>query len=169
VIALSTENSREIAVELAQLGVTAALIKPFQQDTFDREVQKVLGAPGAPHDAAGLESLLQDCLGEDDGCTVFAVPASAVTAKILPLLAARLRGLAKGGADRLILDLTQLSDIGGDQVTSLARVLAEAGSLGIRTALCAASEPLRTKLEQIAETKDAPCTATREAARASLR
>ena len=46
VIVLTAEHGREVMAEIATLGVNGWIVKPFQKDTFDREVRKVLGAPG---------------------------------------------------------------------------------------------------------------------------
>jgi hypothetical protein len=40
-------------VEIAKLGVNGYILKPFRQETFDQEVSKVLGAPGAGTGAQG--------------------------------------------------------------------------------------------------------------------
>jgi two-component system cell cycle response regulator len=45
VIMLTAESGKEIVVEIAKLKVSGYIIKPFQKDTFDKEVSKVLGAP----------------------------------------------------------------------------------------------------------------------------
>jgi two-component system cell cycle response regulator len=293
VIMLTAESGRDIVMELAKLGVTGYIVKPFQQETFDKEVSKVLGAPGAaaakpaateidaaavlvvddsekvldlarsalassmtvltalggraaveqykqtrpgivvidlempdmdgyatlqelqklgkstfvaltlrgdtasqeqakkagyhaviekPFQGADLldklktlvggaasnESLLRDYVGEHDGCAVFQLPDARNGSKIVPQLVKQLRVLANDGTDKLILDLAGLSDVGGDQMTALARLLAEAETLGIRTAICAPNQQVVTKLQQIAETKNAPYAASRDEARGSL-
>ena len=71
----------------------------------------------------------------------------------------------KTNYDKLILDMAELNDITSDHVAGLVRLLSEAGTLGIKTAICAPDEHIVSKLRQIAETRDAPCAATRDAAR----
>ena len=48
VIMLTAESGRDLVVEIAKLGVNGYIVKPFQKDTFEKEVTKVLnGAPAA--------------------------------------------------------------------------------------------------------------------------
>lgn len=47
VIMLTAESGKDMVVEVVKLGVTGYIIKPFQKEAFDKEVGKVLGAPGA--------------------------------------------------------------------------------------------------------------------------
>ncbi len=294
VIMLTAESGRDLVVEIAKLGVSGYIVKPFQQETFDKEVSKVLGAPGAAAGAPGaaldahtvlvvddsdkvlamakaaleqsltvltatsgkeaiaqytkarpaivvidlvmpdmdgfatlaeiqklgkstcvalavrgdqslhdkakkagyhavvekpfhagdlLEHVLQagsanaspddvlkDYVGEDGGCPVFNLPSpsSKLLAKLLPIFAKKLRALAEDGNDKLILDVAQLNDLTSEQVAGLVRLLSEAGTLGIKTAICAPDEQIVGKLRQIAETRDAPCASTRDAARQCL-
>jgi two-component system, cell cycle response regulator len=44
VIMLTAESGRDIVLEIARMGVTGYIVKPFQKETFDTEVGKVLGA-----------------------------------------------------------------------------------------------------------------------------
>jgi CheY-like chemotaxis protein len=45
VIMLTDERTKEIIVEIARLALSGYLLKPFDQQAFDREVGKVLGPP----------------------------------------------------------------------------------------------------------------------------
>jgi CheY-like chemotaxis protein len=45
VIMLTAESGKEIVVEIAKLKVSGYIIKPFQKDTFEKEVSKILGPP----------------------------------------------------------------------------------------------------------------------------
>ena len=45
VIMLTAETGRDIVVEIAKLKVNGYIVKPFQKETFDQAVSKVLGAP----------------------------------------------------------------------------------------------------------------------------
>lgn len=54
VIMLTAERTKEIIVEIAKLGVSGYLLKPFEQQSFDREVGKVLGPPPAPLDRGAV-------------------------------------------------------------------------------------------------------------------
>lgn len=296
VIMLTAESGRDLVVEIAKLGVSGYIVKPFQQDTFDKEVSKVLGAPGAaggasaangaldartvmvvddsdkvlamakaaleqsmnvltatsgkeaiaqyakarpgivvidlvmpdmdgfatlaelqklgkstcvalavrgdqslhdkakkagyqaivekPFQAAELldhvlqaasanaspDDVLKEYVGEDGGCPVFNLPnqSSKLLAKLLPIFAKKLRALAEDGNDKLILDVAQLNDVTSEHVAGLVRLLSEAGTLGIKTAICTPDEQIVSKLRQIAETRDAPCASTRDAARQCL-
>lgn len=47
VIMLTAERTKEIVLEIAKLGVTGYLLKPFDQAGFDAQVRKVLGSPVA--------------------------------------------------------------------------------------------------------------------------
>lgn len=47
VIMLTAESGRELVMEIVKLGVTGYIVKPFQKESFDKEVSKVLGAPAA--------------------------------------------------------------------------------------------------------------------------
>jgi anti-anti-sigma regulatory factor len=107
---------------------------------------------------------------EDDGCPVLALPNPTATtlAKLLPIFNKNLRALAEEGTDKLIVDVAQLRDVTSEQVAMLVRLLSEAGTLGIKTAICAPDQRIVQKLRQIAETRDAHYAPTRDAARQSL-
>src|SRR5215471_16751701 len=45
VIMLTAESGRDLVVEIAKLGITGYIVKPFKQDTFEQEVNKILGSP----------------------------------------------------------------------------------------------------------------------------
>ena len=47
VIMLTAESGRELVTEIVKLGVRGYIVKPFKQETFDKEVSKILGAPSA--------------------------------------------------------------------------------------------------------------------------
>jgi hypothetical protein len=112
--------------------------------------------------------MLRDLVSDHEACPDFQLPDQRNGAKADPQLLKQLRVLADDGNDKLILDLAACSDIGGDQMTTLARLLAEAETLGIRTAICAPNAQVVAKLQQIAETKNAPHAASRELAHSSL-
>lgn len=58
VVMLTAESGRDLVVELLELGVNGYIVKPFQQETFDKEVSKFLGVPGgAAAAAAGASEL----------------------------------------------------------------------------------------------------------------
>lgn len=52
VIMLTAESGKELVVEIAKLGVSGYIVKPFNQETFDKSVSKVLGAPSGESAAA---------------------------------------------------------------------------------------------------------------------
>lgn len=52
VIMLTAESGKELVVEIAKLGVSGYIVKPFNQETFDKSVSKVLGAPSGADAAA---------------------------------------------------------------------------------------------------------------------
>ena len=45
VIMLTVESGKDVVIEVAKLGVAGYIIKPFQKETFDAAVSKVLGDP----------------------------------------------------------------------------------------------------------------------------
>ncbi|HEV7730903.1 MAG TPA: response regulator [Candidatus Binatia bacterium] len=47
VIMLTAESGRELVVEIVKLGVNGYIVKPFQKESFEKEVSKILGAPSA--------------------------------------------------------------------------------------------------------------------------
>ena len=200
VVMLTAESGKDLVVEIVELGVNGYIVKPFQQEVFEKEVSKHLGAPGgqaaaadvaAPLDArtvlivddsekvlamakAALEQsmpdeMLQEYLSEEGDCPVFSLPnpSPKLLARLLPVFGKKLRALAEDGNDKLILDAAKLNDLTSEHVTMVVRLLSEAGTLGVRTAICA-PEQIVAKLRQIAETSEAPCAATRDAARQCL-
>lgn len=178
VIMLTAESGRELVVEIAKLGVSGYIVKPFQKDGFEREVSKVLGPPAAGAGAAAVGAAastsqstdeLLALLAEDDGCQVFAFPdpRSKLFGKMLPVVTKQLRTLAQGGAQRLIVDLVNVTEVSSDVVKSLVGLLGEAEGAGMRTAICAPNAQVVESLKQIAETQNS-LYATRDAARAGL-
>ncbi len=289
VIMLTAESGKDIVIEIARLGVTGYIVKPFKQDTFEKEVAKVLGSPEAAAEGAvdptavlvvddsekvldvaraalarnmkvltalsgaealetyrnsrpgvvvvdlampdmdgfatlaelrklgrsgyvalsvrgddaaqekarkagyhgvvgkpfregelldhvltaassvvAPEDLVKCCLGDEDGCPVFAIPPARVLSRLLPEFAKRLRSLAEDGNDRLIIDVARLEELSSDHVTSLARMLAEASGVGLRTAICTTNAGVIATLRELAEAGEARWADTRGAARACL-
>lgn len=177
VIMLTAESGRELVVEIAKLGVAGYIVKPFQKEGFEREVSKVLGPPSAgaaavasaASTAQSTDDLVAELLAEDDGCQIFAFPdpRSKLFGKMLPVVTKQLRTLAKGGAQRLIVDLVNITEVNADVVKSLVGLLGEAEDAGLRTAICAPNAQVVESLKQIAETQNS-LYATRDAARAGL-
>jgi two-component system cell cycle response regulator len=47
VVMLTAESGRELVVEIVKLGVTGYIVKPFQKESFEKEVSKILGEPAS--------------------------------------------------------------------------------------------------------------------------
>jgi two-component system cell cycle response regulator len=47
VIMLTAESGKDIVIEVAKLGVAGYIVKPFQKETFEKGVSKILGDPAA--------------------------------------------------------------------------------------------------------------------------
>ncbi|MFN8545609.1 MAG: response regulator [Candidatus Binatia bacterium] len=45
VIMLTAESGKDLVLEIVKLGVKGYIVKPFNKETFEREVSKILGAP----------------------------------------------------------------------------------------------------------------------------
>lgn len=159
-VALTLRGDAAAQEQAKKAGYHAIVEKPFQgSELLDKLKTLMPGAGG---------ELFRELMSEHDGCPVFRLPDQASGPKVVPQLLKQLRVLADDGNDKLILDLAACNDIGGDQMTTLARLLAEAETLGIRTAICAPNAQVVAKLQQIAETKNAPHATTRDLARSSL-
>lgn len=163
-IALTVRGDQSLHDKAKKAGYQTVVDKPFQAAELLEQVLQAASAGASPED------VLKDYVGEDAGCPVFNLPnqSSKILAKLMPIFAKKLRALAEDGNDKLILDVAQLNDVTSEHVAGLVRLLSEAGTLGIRTAICSPDAQIVTKLRQIAETRDAPCAATRDAARQCL-
>ncbi|HYC23708.1 MAG TPA: response regulator [Candidatus Bathyarchaeia archaeon] len=78
VIMLTAESGKDLVVEVAKLGITGYIVKPFKQDTFDKEVSKVLGEPGAAAVDASAPIDARAVLVVDDSEKVLAAAAKAL-------------------------------------------------------------------------------------------
>jgi two-component system cell cycle response regulator len=76
VIMLTAESGKDLVVEVARLGITGYIVKPFKQDTFDKEVSKVLGEPGAVDASGPIDA--RAVLVVDDSEKVLAAAAKAL-------------------------------------------------------------------------------------------
>lgn len=163
-IALTVRGDQSLHDKAKKAGYQAVVDKPFQAADLLEQILQATSAGASPDD------VLKDYVGEDAGCPVFNLPnqSSKILAKLMPIFAKKLRALAEDGNDKLILDVAQLNEVTSEHVAGLVRLLSEAGTLGIRTAICTPDAEIVTKLRQIAETRDAPCAATRDAARQCL-
>lgn len=158
-VALALRGDTAAHERAKKAGFRAVVEKPFR----GAELLERLRALGAgPGDA------VQAHVEEHAGCSVVRLPEPGTEAKVAPLLLKKLRALAEDGADKVIVDLATLADITGDQITTLARLLETAATLGIRTAICAADAGIVERLQQVAETKSAPCAPTRDEAASRL-
>jgi CheY-like chemotaxis protein len=162
-VALSVRGDQTLHEKAKKAGYSAIVEKPFPAAELLEHVRQAASA------GAAADDVLKEYLSEDGGCPVLNLPnqSSKLLAKLLPIFGKKLRALAEDGNDKLILDLAQLNDVTSEHVAGLVRLLSEAGTLGMRTAICAPDEIVR-KLRQIAETSDARYGATRDAARQSL-
>ena len=46
VVMLTAESGKELVLEIVKLGVKGYIVKPFTRETFEKEVAKIIGAPG---------------------------------------------------------------------------------------------------------------------------
>jgi len=162
-VALTVRGDASLHEKAKKAGYAAIVEKPFQAGELLEHVTQAASAGASPDD------VLKDFVSEDGGCPVFSLPnqSSKLLIKLLPIFGKKLRSLAEDGNDKLIVDVAQLNELTSEHVAGLVRLLTEAGTLGIKTAICA-PDALVTKLRQIAETKDAPYASTRDGARQSL-
>lgn len=159
-VALALRGETALQDRAKKAGFRAVIEKPFQGPDLLEKLRGLGAGKGG--------DVLTEYVTEHAGISVMQLPDAGASGKVTPLLMKKLRALAEDGADKLIVDLAALTDIGGEQMTVLARLLAESESLGLRTAICAPSRDVVGKLQQIAETKNAPCAATRDEAIGSL-
>ncbi len=95
VIMLTAESGRELVVEIVKLGVNGYIVKPFQKESFEKEVSKILGAPAAAAATAPAGPPL-------DRQTVLVVDGDdAVLASARQALAASMQVLTATGAEAL--------------------------------------------------------------------
>lgn len=162
-VALAVRGDASLHERAKKAGYAAVVEKPFQAGELLEHVTQAANAGASPDDA------LKEFVSEDGGCPVFNLPHQSpkLLIKLLPIFGKKLRSLAEDGNDKLIVDVAQLSELTSEHVAGLVRLLTEAGTLGIKTAICA-PDALVTKLRQIAETKDAPYASTRDGARQCL-
>lgn len=163
-IALTLRGDASLHDRAKKAGYHAIVDKPFQAAELLEHVTQAAATGGSP------DEMLQAYISEEGGCPVFNLPnpTSKLLARLLPALSKKLRGLAEDGNDKLILDVAQIDGLTSEHVAMLVRLMSEAGTLGIRTAICVSDAQVIAKLGQIAETSAAPCAATRDAARACL-
>ena len=162
-VALAVRGDKTLQERARKAGYGAIVEKPFQGATLHEQV--VAAAMNA-----SPEEFLQKCFAEEAGCPVLHLDMSATKklTRSMSLITKKLRALAEDGNDKLILDIAALSEVSPEQITLLARVLTEAGGLGIRTAVCTANEQVLGTLRQIVEIRSAPSAPTCEQARACL-
>lgn len=189
VIMLTAENGEDLVADLVRLDVAGHIVKPFLQATFDAEVSKVLGSPGAVvavertvrvaaqpdpteralaearQSSAATDEVLQGLLEDVNGCAVLTLPErSTALAEIVPAVARKLHALRDAGHKAVLVDLVGTTSITAEQVSSLVRVLVEARSLGMRTAVCARDEDVMTRLRSWEATRDTVCATSRQMA-----
>ncbi|HLK10314.1 MAG TPA: response regulator [Candidatus Binatia bacterium] len=149
-VALAVRGDDGLHERARKAGYHAVVAKPFRAGNL---VDSVLAAANA---VAAPEQLLGALFGEDGDCPVMRMPdpRSKVLARVGPALTRRLRDLAEQGTDKLILDLGAITEVTTEVVSALAHLIAAAGGVGIRTAICAPDATVMEKLKQFAETKD---------------
>lgn len=158
-VALALRGDTAAHERAKKAGFRAVVEKPFQGAELLERLRALGASSGDP---------VQAHVEEHAGCSVVRLPEPGTESKVAPLLVKKLRALAEDGTDKVIVDLAALADITGDQITTLARLLETAATLGIRTAICAADAGIVGRLQQVAETKSAPCAATRDEAASRL-
>jgi CheY-like chemotaxis protein len=196
VIMLAAESGEDLIGELMRFDVVGHIVKPFLQATFDAEVSKVLGWPGDTESVgrveqevaaavarvteralaetreavAAADEVLQGLLEDVNGCAVLTLPdRSTALAQVVPAVARHLRVLRDAGQDTVVVDLMGTACVTAEQVSSLVRVLVDARSLGMRTAVCARDESVMTSLRGWEATAGTVCATTRELALEQLR
>src|SRR5262245_14326312 len=138
----------------APADVAGCLVKPFGRRAFEAAV-------------AGLLAATPETTAEEVGCTVLRLPDARMTAAG-DLLESAIRTLAEDGRDTLILDLARVTEVNTELVAHIGRAIAAARAAGMRTGICAPDARVRAGLTQLAETRNTPCEATRDAVRGRL-
>ena len=164
-IALATPGDTKLHDKAKQAGYQGIIDKPFRATELAGQVLAAASARVSP------DQLVRGMLTEESGCSVLRLPdisSNELFGRIIPAVARRLRVLAEGGAGKLIVDTGNATESSTELVAALAGIVTEAGTLGIRTAICARNERLIARLRRLAETRSAPCGQNREAALASL-
>ncbi len=163
-VALAVRGEEGLHERARKAGFHAVVAKPFRANSL---VDAVIDATNS---VASPEQLVGALFGEDGDCPVMRLPdpRSKVLARVGPALTRRLRDLAEQGTDKLVLDLAAVTEITTEVVSTLARLIADADGIGIRTAICAPDATVMEKLRQFAETKDTPYGPSLEQARQQL-
>jgi two-component system cell cycle response regulator len=163
-VALAVRGEEDLHERARKAGFHAVVAKPFRANSL---VEAVIAAANS---VASPEQLVGALFGEAGDCPVMRVPdpRSKVLARVGPALTRRLRDLAEQGTDKLVLDLAAVTEITTEVVSTLARLIADADGVGIRTAICAPDAAVMEKLRQFAETKDTPYGPSLEEARQLL-
>jgi anti-anti-sigma regulatory factor len=163
-VALAVRGDTSLHDRARKAGYQAVVVKPFMANDLLATVMELASAGASPVE------VLKQYVSEDGGLPVFNLPnpTSKLLAKLLPIFAKKLRALAEDGNDKVILDLARVSDLTSENVAMLVRLLSDAGTLGIKTAICTPDAQMKEKLQQIAETSNTPYAASRDEARQCL-
>lgn len=154
-IALSVRGDNEARDKARKAGFVAVLEKPLAPAEL---VEQVLAlAELTP------EESLKAIVAQEQGCPVFVLPdpKSKLFQKCMPLLQKKLKALVEEGQDRVVLDLTGVSDMTSSLTKLLVAMVTEAADLGLKTAICTTSEPIKKGLMEFAETKSSVYAASR--------
>ncbi|MCW5891973.1 MAG: response regulator [bacterium] len=158
VIMTTALASRDMVAAIGALGVSGYLVKPITRDRFDREISRVLGAPGTG--AAAPEIVVETF----DGVPVVVLPwpPSTTFAVLGDAMKRTVETLAQAGHRRMIVDLTALHTLAPGAMRLVAEALTAARARRLRVA-AVADEQTAASLQAIAETR-AAYRATRDAA-----
>lgn len=161
-IALTIRGNPEAVEQAKTAGFQFVLEKPFPPQALADYV--MVASCGTP------EELVNLFLGDQDGCPVIDVPdpRSRILNRVIPALRKKLHDLADGGRRAVILDLGKVGEMTSDLAGSLVTLLADASTVGLRTAICSPHERVLESLKQINEMRDVPFAGSRAAARERL-
>jgi CheY-like chemotaxis protein len=163
-IALAVRGDATLRDKARGAGFVDVVDKPFQAADLLAQVRNSAAAMATP------EELVQAMIGQENGCPVLDLPdlRSKSFGRIGSLLGPKLRALAEDGNDKLIIDIGRFTELNADVVKALVGLITEAGSVGIRTAICSPNQAMIDSLREIAETRDTPYGPDRNAARQCL-
>ena len=121
VIMLTAESGKDNVMKIVKMGVKDYMVKPFKGDELIERAEKILKLEPKKAEKGGADDM-KKYFSADGDFQIMALPKKidgSVTGEVKAVLQPKIKEMSGAGADKLILDLNQLSKVD----TSLIRVM----------------------------------------------
>ena len=157
VIMLTAESGKENVMNIVKLGVNDYMVKPFKGDQLIERVKKIINIEQAKDDDTERDRS-KKYFSADGDFQILSVPdkvSGSIVAGVEEALKVKIKEMANSGMNKIILDLSKVSDVNISLVKLIVSVLKSCKSSEIKARIFG-TETLHGELKGFHETAELP-------------